>query len=223
MDLVLIINSKTDEFVTLFAGDNPQKFVVHKEFACHYSPVLKAAFNSNFIEGQTQTYRLEDTSVDALRLLLYWFYTQIVDTSEVDPFPLPQSDFEKNEDGRTKLVQLCSHLVELWVLAGSLIIPALQNMAMKEIVRGNGPSTGIATHCINYVYEKTTSGSPLRLFFVDLCACWLSEKAYLASPSRFPQEMLLDLVTVFSRHVNRYDMNARVNLMDISRYQVAED
>jgi hypothetical protein len=223
MDLVLVINSKTDEFVTLFAGDNPQKFVVHKEFACHYSPVLKAAFNSNFIEGQTQTYRLEDTSVDALRLLLYWFYTQIVDTSEVDPFPLPQSDFEKNDGGRTKLARLCSQLVELWVLAGSLIIPALQNMVMKEIVRGNGPSTGIATHCINYVYENTTSGSPLRLFFVDLCAGWFSEKVYLASPSRFPQEMLLDLATVFSRHVNKHDMNPTVNLMDISRYKVAED
>jgi hypothetical protein len=39
--------------VTLLVGigENPVRFVIHKEFACHYSPVFKAAFNSNFIEG----------------------------------------------------------------------------------------------------------------------------------------------------------------------------
>jgi hypothetical protein len=38
--------------VILSAGKSDQKFIVHKKFACYYSPVLKAAFNSNFIEGQ---------------------------------------------------------------------------------------------------------------------------------------------------------------------------
>lgn len=49
------------------------------EFACHYSPVLKAAFNSSFLEGQTQTYRLEDISPSAFRLLVQWLYGQNID------------------------------------------------------------------------------------------------------------------------------------------------
>jgi uncharacterized protein YegP (UPF0339 family) len=71
---------KPAELVTLYAGKSDEKFVVHKEFACHYSPVLKAAFNSEFIESQTQTYRLEDAADKAVRLLNHWMYTQTLDT-----------------------------------------------------------------------------------------------------------------------------------------------
>jgi len=48
--------------------------VIHKDFAI-LSPVLKAAFSSPFLEGQTQTYRLEDIGGDVLRLLAHRFYT----------------------------------------------------------------------------------------------------------------------------------------------------
>jgi hypothetical protein len=56
------------------------------EFACHHSPVLKAAFNSSFIEGQTQTYRLEDMLPSAFRLLAKWFYSERIDVQlDIDP------------------------------------------------------------------------------------------------------------------------------------------
>lgn len=56
--------------VTLYAGEgDDHKFTVHKDFVCHYSPVLKAAFESDFIEGQTQSYRLKDTSERTVKLL----------------------------------------------------------------------------------------------------------------------------------------------------------
>ncbi|KAH7417462.1 hypothetical protein BKA64DRAFT_702229 [Cadophora sp. MPI-SDFR-AT-0126] len=51
-------------------ANNTTKFIVHKEFACYHSSVFRAAFNSNFVEGQTQTYRIEDTSAGAFRLLV---------------------------------------------------------------------------------------------------------------------------------------------------------
>jgi BTB/POZ domain len=50
--------------------------LVHKEVACLHSPVFKTAFNGSFVEGKTQTYRLEDTSVDVFRLLVQWLYSQ---------------------------------------------------------------------------------------------------------------------------------------------------
>ncbi|PVH85664.1 hypothetical protein DL98DRAFT_568007 [Cadophora sp. DSE1049] len=68
---------KPAQLVTLYAGQSKEKFVVHREFACRYSPVLDAAFKSDFVEGQTQEYRFEDTSEDAVRLLVHWFYTQV--------------------------------------------------------------------------------------------------------------------------------------------------
>lgn len=50
--------------------------MVHKEHACHHSPVLNAAFNSPMIEGQTQTYTFEDTSQEAVQYLVQWLYSQ---------------------------------------------------------------------------------------------------------------------------------------------------
>lgn len=41
--------------------------------------MLRAAFNSSFIEGQTQTYRLEDIDPAAFRLFVQWLYSQKID------------------------------------------------------------------------------------------------------------------------------------------------
>ena len=77
-----------NSFVTLIAGqdDNSKSFGVHKDFSCHYSPVLKAASASSFVEGQTQTYKLPDATEEATALLVHWFYTQelLVDALEKD-------------------------------------------------------------------------------------------------------------------------------------------
>lgn len=56
------------------------KFVVHKQFACYYSPVLKAAPNSEFIEGQTQIYTFEETKHElAFAFFVQWLYAQKID------------------------------------------------------------------------------------------------------------------------------------------------
>ena len=73
--LTLELNRKSGQMFTLYAGDSDEVLIVHREFASHYSPVLKAAVNSKFSEGQTQTYRLQETTDRAIRLLVHWFYT----------------------------------------------------------------------------------------------------------------------------------------------------
>lgn len=54
------------------------KFVVHKEFTCYYSPVLKAVFESKLIEGQKQTYRLTDSNGATVQL---WCNNHIIKRS----------------------------------------------------------------------------------------------------------------------------------------------
>jgi hypothetical protein len=51
-------------------GSGQTEFVVHKSFIYHASPVLKAAFSSNFTEGQTQRYVLEDITEEAFQLFV---------------------------------------------------------------------------------------------------------------------------------------------------------
>jgi hypothetical protein len=202
--------------VTLYAGDSNEAFTVHKEFACHYSPVLKTAFNSNFIEGQTQTYRLQETTERAVRLLVPWFYTQKLDTF------VPKETKEAVSDERKAESSQDAALVELWVLAEKLLIPTLQNMVAREILECSRHAHEIQAGILHYVYEKTGRGSLLRRLIVDMCFRNLGTNIYQKYPERFPQEMLIELVTVFSMKI---PVKARISIKPMkkfSRYEVAD-
>lgn len=68
--------------VTIIAGPEKEKFILHKEFACHYSPTFNAGFNSKFLAGETQTYTLDDVAPAPVRLLVHWIYTQTLAVRE---------------------------------------------------------------------------------------------------------------------------------------------
>ena len=71
--IYLTCDRDPEDVVKLYAGeDETQKPLnLHKQIACYYSPVFKAAFNSQFKEGETQTYKLSDTGQRAVRLLIH--------------------------------------------------------------------------------------------------------------------------------------------------------
>lgn len=73
--------------VTFIVGSegSTKEYLVHKEIACHHSSDLKAAFNSEFIEGSTQTYRLEDVSEASFNFLMQWLYSQSLNLLADDP------------------------------------------------------------------------------------------------------------------------------------------
>jgi hypothetical protein len=68
--------STPQRFVTLTIGPESsiQNFVVHKELICHFSPVFSAAFNSAFIEGETQRMTFIDIDAKPFGLLIHWLY-----------------------------------------------------------------------------------------------------------------------------------------------------
>ena len=69
--------------------EKKQIFTINKAIICHYSPFFRAAFNSNFIEGETQSMRLEDVDANTFGLLQHWLYTQKVeDEDDADPLEM---------------------------------------------------------------------------------------------------------------------------------------
>ncbi|KAE9381289.1 hypothetical protein N431DRAFT_505713 [Stipitochalara longipes BDJ] len=184
---------KSHELITLYAGNSAQKFIVHKEFACFYSPVLKAASNSEFVEGQTQTYRLHDTTERAVCLLSDWIYTQTLDITQF----ANHSGLKDNPD-RQAVISQDKSLVELWVLAKKLLIPSLQNLVVTELYDLRKKTRSTATLCIKYVYENTCEGSPLRLLMVDMCASQLAPSEFTRIRQALPDEMLIHLVTLLT-------------------------
>ncbi|KAE9381305.1 hypothetical protein N431DRAFT_457906 [Stipitochalara longipes BDJ] len=151
--------SSPHEVVTFHIGPELTPFIVHKEVACLHCPVFEAAFNSNFIEGQTQTYKIDDTTVEAFQYLVQWFYGQkfkslVVSQTDIKIYlaliriitSISTSQAEKDKakaqlktmpDPKIshKFAVRCSSLCRVWVLADRLQIPRVQNLVIDELER----------------------------------------------------------------------------------------
>jgi len=203
-DSILIFQSNPEATVTFYIGEDAKVFVVHKEFACHYSPVLRAAFNSNFMEGKTQTYTLKGTTEELFRLFVDWLYRgKFHGMMHEGDDPVNTSD--KIE--RKKLEQRLSTLAELWVLCEKLLVRSLQNLVIDQAVLLTrkhlfGPRIAV----VNYISENAPQGSALWRFVVDLRAWYLRcgsdeeirSKVMTEFDRGFQRDMFRDIVTALA-------------------------
>ncbi|KAN0103457.1 hypothetical protein V8E51_011770 [Hyaloscypha variabilis] len=209
--------SQPTEMVTFLVGKDEERFSVHKEFACHYSPVLKAAFDSNFIEGQTQTYPLQDMLPSAFRLLAKWFYSDHIDlqldidptvdinvTDEVDD----NSDGEEDDHATLQLNEAYRaqdlNFAQLWVAGDRLLIPRLQNavvLAWNQLWNCDDDDRVCTTSWLKYAYEHTTVGSPLRNIAVDKLVFEFRASDIKASADELPREILVDMAMVTANSI----------------------
>ena len=198
------------------------------EFACYYSPVLNAAFKGPFIEGQSQTYNLEDTDTTAFRMLVHWLYTQKLDltleelenptalddtltpTNQPSPEDLPEEEDQIRESVSAHEL----HLVQLWVIADRLLIPALQNAAIETLVRlgfwGVDDESIHGFGWIDYAYEHTQPQSPLRRLAVDAFVYVTDSHAWLTFKDNahlLPKEFLIDLAIALNENIQVREMN----------------
>ncbi|TVY35533.1 hypothetical protein LOCC1_G005521 [Lachnellula occidentalis] len=171
---------KPQELVTLKVHATSEAFAVHKEFACHHSPVFNAAFNGPFIEGQTQVYKLEDTTPRAARLLVYWLYTQNVDLT------LPSYD-------ESALKAQGNALAELWVLADFLLIPRLQNAVLSAIVSVRRSHHSLYMGSWEYVCAHTAPDSAIRRLLAHQVAFYLDADVFEAKKGEMGKELLGDI------------------------------
>ncbi|TVY89194.1 hypothetical protein LAWI1_G005964 [Lachnellula willkommii] len=129
-------------FVTFIVGKEAQKFTVHKNLAEHYSPFFEKAFNSGFVEGQTQEMVLEDVEAGIFGYLVNWLYTKEI----IHP-----------DDEEIQLVEFA----KLWVLAGRFLIPRLQNKAMQCIRKTNYRIVTEFRAYVKFALKKELEGTQL--------------------------------------------------------------
>jgi BTB/POZ domain len=160
--------------------------------------VLHAAFNNDFEEARTQTYRIENIRPGAFRILVRWLYSQ-----KLSAPPTASSNDEKEIE---KLEDL--DLIQLWVVADRLLIRPLQNCIIKTLstLWGWRKPRYPTIDWIPYAYENTILGSPLRKLAVDL-AIWglfnedINEKNEEKFRQKLPPELLFDVYKVVSTAV----------------------
>jgi BTB/POZ domain len=183
--------------------------MVHKEVACYHSKVLDAAFNGSFIESQTKTYELEDTSEEAFRLLMQWLYSQ--------KLVLKQLNDSEQPDGQTSLAEDKS-LVELWVLADRLGMPRLKNFVLKAIYDISEKWFAMSASTFSYIYEHTAPDSLLRQYTVASCAS-INAAAFEKLTADLPHQMLME----FSVYMLKRAAGLEKEELDITDYLVKED
>lgn len=136
-------------------------------------------------------------------------------TQKLDLHQLPEE---------TTNIQKSQYLAELWVLADKLLIPQLQNVAVREIYARKSLTHKVPLRLLRYVYENTLEESELRKLYLHMCA----SASKLANwcrlrPDYFPKEMLLELAIHFSAAVDegldKKAMKCNINMAD---YEVAE-
>jgi len=178
------------------------------------------AFNSNFVEGQTQTYKLEDTTPYAFRFLLQWIYSEKL-TIILEQDEDTQRAMQATEppyyrrgliiDGSFMGVEFRA-LVEAYILADKLIIPKLQNAAMNKLY-GIAVKEGIPTGCFNHVYANTQDGSPLRHLLTNFTALHAKDGFIKKNSKIFPHQLLIDIIDFREKH-NNPDPSSRVPKVD---------
>lgn len=156
------------------------------QVACYHSPILNTAFNSGFVEGQTQTYRLEDTTSRAFKLFVQWLYFEKLREDQFDGYTERNGEDQSVLDGA---------LVEVWVLAEKFSVPLLQNAALKRINQLlYERSKSIATDYLEYIVENTAQDSLLRKYFIEIIGSTVKPSAFEAQAVDFPREILAQLV-----------------------------
>jgi hypothetical protein len=185
--------------VTIYVGPERKAFRVHKEVACLCSPVLRAAFNSNFIEGQTQTYTLEGCDT-AFQLIVQWMYRQSIappaTKEEFDLILAKDRSLRITQDSeiQLKMLRYPGELIAAWLEADYLQMPRLQNHLVDQMEQWRSDFHASAAIWIDFLYENVPRGTAIRELVFEQSVRFVSERwySYKKFPELFPKEFLLD-------------------------------
>lgn len=145
-----IFHSGTD-MITFLAGPRQQTFYLHKNYVCHYSPVLNAMFNGVWKESAARKVVWPEYSPEMLNMFQIWLYNQ-------------------NLRGVLKeaTIQTYDAIWELWLFADMYQLPKLQNDSMYlliHVMAAHGLVMNISS--LFRYYEQAPKNSGLRKLCCD--------------------------------------------------------
>ncbi|TVY89195.1 Kelch-like protein, partial [Lachnellula willkommii] len=166
----------------IVVGAAEQKFIIHKDLICHHSPFFRSAFNSRFMEGETQAMTLEDVDPAMFGAVVNWLYTQKIE------------EMQQDEDGHVVAIRegRLVLLGKLWMLGQRFMMPGFQNKVMsrlrsKVVLCGANDLRQFA----NYAWESNSD--LLRRFAVDRFATMTEEKMFSDVVDDLPPGLLADI------------------------------
>jgi hypothetical protein len=138
--------------VQIKVSKDSQIFNVHKALICRCSPYFDAAFKWAYQASSTAIISFPETSVRVFKLLLAWFYTQMIWIAGRDqPIPTPED------------------LIDLYIFADQVQMPFLQNDTIAAIISVLQMQACVPTNKFRHIWENTSEHCPLRQLMVDIC------------------------------------------------------
>ena len=198
--------------VNFIVGAEPvkQTFLVHKHLASAQSPFLKAAFDSEMVDGTTQTMRLEDVEVETFGILVHWMYKEEVKAG----LGVFTNDLGKDDyDFLT--------LAKAWKLAGRFLMPGLRNATMADMFNNRKiASDDSVIKLAEFVYASgQVTQSNLRKFIDNLVTIEFVGPRYARLAAHLPHLLVVQasatLSQVFHHLSNKIELRLEVdNFMD---------
>lgn len=169
-----------------------RSFIVHTELLNYRSSFFKAATTGNWDEAKTGIINLPADDPQVFEIFLDWLYQRKLD---LNPYQ----------------AQNLSLILALWIFGDKRQAPAFQN-AVAELLRtfaNNHPT--VSPEVIDFAFENTVEGSPLRTFLTDIFV-WQYSIAILVrrtlDEACYPKAFVLGVVERFFNLFPRPNPNA---------------
>jgi hypothetical protein len=174
-----------DSLVTLLAGPEEHRMVVHETYLSQDSAFFKAALKKQWTEGQTRVIKLPEESLEPMQHYIDHVYSGRVPTHNLTAEKMSDVDGHYYES-----------LVHLYVLAERMLDANCRNAIIREIFRLSQLECGSPkaktypdSQAITVIYQGTTSESPARRLMIDFAVCCGDETWFDGEDG---QEYLLD-------------------------------
>lgn len=164
MTHILLLTSRLTDYlsrfegistIALYVGISAVPFQVHENLLFGMSPVLKAAFTSEFKEASERCMKFPEDNADTFELFLRWLYT-----ADIEPF-----DVSSKASSTTGFLQLA----ELYVLADKLDVGLLKNDIIDRMfeIQAQTSKNPPQHNVVSYIYLNSTRQSAFRKLLVD--------------------------------------------------------
>ena len=169
--------------VQIYVGDDKtgEPYTIHRVVVSHYSPYFERIFKGEedtlFVNDGMPSVVYKPTTHQAFGLFMRYVYRNTI----------------KDNNGNNPSI---ASMLQFWVLASKVFTPELQNAAIQGIFESRSE---VSSDWVLYVYNNTTSGSPLRKLIVDqVLIRRFSLECLVATLSedmdKLPKELLSDLI-----------------------------
>lgn len=154
--------------ITIGTEPTARSFVAHKGFLSFFSGYFARVFKNGFVEGQTSHVHLPTEDPEIVEAFLRWTYLRRVTF----------------QDGLLDADHFTNTLIQLWVFADAHEIPRLQNETLNLLHQKLVEYWRVDIVHLNWIYEHTMPGAPLRRYYVKVLASTCHTESHLTDKNR---------------------------------------